>query len=448
MGNQQYEYTSLNRWIADQRKVKKSQLPADVQAAIKVDITKRNAKQKKRLLDFFLLNISKTNRKTFAPLLQKQKTLNAQTAGLSKSMPTTLIWKETAKPRPAFILKRGEYDQEGDPVTRITPASLPPMPLGASKDRMGLAQWLTMKNHPLTARVTVNRFWQQLFGTGIVKTSEDFGSQGEPPTHPQLLDWLAVDFVNSGWNVKQLMKKMVLSASYRQASTLTAKKLQLDPANRLISRGPRFRLDAEMMRDQALFLSGMLVHKIGGPSVKPPQPAGLWFAVGYSGSNTVRFKQDQGDSTYRRSLYTFWKRTAPPPQMSIIDAPSRESCTVRRERTNTPLLALLLMNEQQFFESARRLGELTMKQSGDIQAKAAWMFERATLHPPSHADLTDLVMLYNDNLAVFTKDPQAAKDTIGVGDSKADVLHNVPQLAAWTMVGNLVLNLDEVINKN
>ena len=234
---------------------------------------------------------------------------------LQKEFPTTLVWKELDKPRQAHILKRGQYDQPGDPVPRATPEFLPDFPDKAPQDRLGLAIWLTSPDHPLTARVAVNRFWQQVFGTGLVKTSEDFGSQGEPPSHPELLDWLAADFQQHEWDVKRLIKSLVMSQTYRRSSRTTEEMTRVDPLNRLLARGSRHRLDAEVLRDQALFLSGLLVDQQGGPSVKPPQPDGLWKAVGYSGSNTVQFAADTGDKIYRRSVYTFWKRTAPPPQM-------------------------------------------------------------------------------------------------------------------------------------
>ena len=262
---------------------------------------------------------------------------------LEEQFPTTLVFREKAgEPKPAFLLKRGEYDQRGEKVERGVPAFLPPLPPGAPVNRLGLAKWLIAPNHPLTARVAVNRFWLQLFGTGIVKTAEDFGAQGEPPSHPELLDWLAVTFREDGWDVKRLMKRLVMSAAYRQSSRVTPETLAKDPANRLLARGPRFRLDAETLRDQALFASGLLIERVGGASVKPPQPFGLWEAVGYTDSNTAHFKADSGaEKVHRRSLYTFWKRTSPPPQMTTFDAPSREACQVRRERTNTPLQALL-----------------------------------------------------------------------------------------------------------
>ncbi len=329
------------------------------------------------------------------------------------------------------------------------PAFLPPLPPDAPRNRLGLARWLVAPENPLTARVEVNRLWQQVFGTGLVKTSEDFGSQGEPPSHARLLDWLAVQFREDGWDIKKMLKRIVTSATYRQASRVTKDRLAKDPANRLLSRGPRFRLDAEELRDQALFVSGLLVERIGGPSVKPPQPAGLWEAVGYTGSNTVKFVADTShEKVHRRSLYTFWKRTSAPPQMTIADAPSREACTVRRERTDTPLQALMFMNETQFVEAARHLAERAIKQGGDTsEARIAYLFKLATARLPEECEKAELLAAYRDHLAAFQRDEPAARKLIAVGAMKPDASLNPSELAAWTMVANLVLNLDEVLNK-
>jgi hypothetical protein len=360
-----------------------------------------------------------------------------------------LVFKERSEPRPAYILNRGEYDQRLHQVERATPAFLPPLPADAPKNRLGFARWLVAPTNPLSARVAVNRIWQQLFGTGIVKTAEDFGSQGEPPSHPELLDWLAVEFRDSGWDVKKLVKTIVVSATYRQSARATADKLAKDPANRLLSRGPRYRLDAEMLRDQALFASGLLVEKAGGPSVKPPQPAGLWEAVGYVTSNTRSFMPDTGhESVHRRSLYTFWKRTAPPPQMSTFDAPSREACRMRRERTNTPLQALLLMNETQYVECSRVLAENVMKQGGTSpQERVTYLFRRAVSRPPDGHEVAELLSMYRDMLTNYGRDVEAARKLISVGETKPDAELSPGELAAWTMVANVVLNLDEVVNK-
>lgn len=359
---------------------------------------------------------------------------------LENSLATTLVWKELAEPRQAHLLIRGQYDQPGDAVTRDTPGFLPALSDGPPKDRLELAAWLTSPANPLTARVAVNRFWQQLFGTGLVKTSEDFGSQGQPPSHPELLDWLAVDFQTNGWDVKRLIKAMVMSQAYRRDQRVTEAMQQIDPDNRLLARGPRHRLDAEVLRDQTLVLSGLLVDQVGGPSVKPPQPDGLWKAVGYSGSNTVTFTPDEGEKVYRRSVYTFWKRTAPPPQMSTFDAPSRESCTARRERTNTPLQALLLMNEPQALEAARQLAgrAIDYPGSGSPAERIEWLFETVTCRLPGDHERQELVELHADLNAHYRQHLDAAEQLCGVPD---------PDTAAWTILANTLLNLDEVVTK-
>ncbi len=422
--------------------------PANIVALLKTPVEKRSAQQKRALRDYYRGKIA-----TAKPLKRAKADLAKATkdrASAAARVPTTLVWKETKTPRAAFYLKRGQYDQRGDQVQRRTPLSLPRMKAEWPNDRLGFARWLVDPSHPLTARVAVNRLWLQVFGTGIVKTAEDFGSQGQPPSHPRLLDTLAVQFIEDGWDVKAMMKRLVTSATYRQSSRVTKKSLEIDPDNRLLSRGPRFRLDAEMLRDQALFVSGLLVEKIGGPSVKPPQPGGLWLAVGYSGSNTVRFKADtRPDQIHRRTLYTFLKRTSPPPEMSILDAPSRESCVVRRERTNTPLQALLLLNDPQYVEAARALAERTMRDGGnDTVAQATSMFRRCVCRNPSAADLADLVKAYDEEFAYYSKNVEAAKKLVSVGSMATDAKLAVSQLAAWTMTANLLLNLDEVVTKN
>ncbi|MFK8114737.1 MAG: PSD1 and planctomycete cytochrome C domain-containing protein [Rubripirellula sp.] len=373
-------------------------------------------------------------------LVDQEKGIAKANEKLAGSIPTTLVWKELDKPRQAHVLTRGQYDQPADAVERATPSFLPAFPDNAPKDRLGLAAWSVSADHPLTSRVAVNRFWQQIFGTGLVKTSEDFGSQGQSPSHPKLLDWLAVDFRESGWDVKRLLKLMVTSETYRRSANVTKPMLQIDPTNRLFARGPRHRLDAEVLRDQALALSGMLVDKRGGASVKPPQPDGLWAAVGYSGSNTVRFKADEGEKVYRRSVYTFWKRTSPPPQMSTFDAPSRESCTARRERTNTPLQALLLMNETQYVKAANELAKRALQASepSSVQQRAAWLFETVTCRLPDDGELNEMVTLVEDLTVHYTETPELAGKLCETSDANE---------AAWTMLASTLLNLDEVVSK-
>ena len=362
---------------------------------------------------------------------------------------TTAIWKERAQPRDAYILIRGEYQQQGEIVPRATPASLPPLPDTSPNNRLGLAQWLVNREHPLTARVAVNRFWQQVFGTGIVKTSEDFGSQGETPSHPRLLDWLSVRFREDGWNVKQLIRRMVLSSTYRQSSRITSESFRRDPENRLLGRGPRYRLDAEMLRDQALYISALLVEQLGGPSVKPPQPDGLWLAVSAGMSEgTQRFEKDVGfDKVHRRTLYTFIKRTAPPPQLAMLDAPSREYACVRRERTNTPLQALLLLNDPQYFEAARALAERVLYDEPSPRQAAVRMFRAATGRRAGEKELAELLDLYQTSLAYFEKHGNEAEKLIRVGERAPTARLRPAELAAWTTVGNLVLNLDETLTR-
>jgi Protein of unknown function (DUF1553)/Protein of unknown function (DUF1549)/Planctomycete cytochrome C len=426
-----------------------SSVPSEITKLVQVAADKRNADQQKKIRDHFRQNVA-----TNAKLVQARDELAAvkkQREELDKSLPTTLIWKDVAEPKPAFILTRGAYDKQGDPVVRDTPASLPPLPPlaeGESATRLHLARWLVSPEHPLTARVTVNRFWQQYFGTGIVKTTEDFGSQGEPPSHPQLLDWMAVDFRESGWDVKRLQKMIVMTATYRQSSRVTPQSLERDQDNRLFARGPRFRADAEVIRDTALVIGGLLVPKIGGPSVKPYQPAGVWNAVGYTDSDTANFKRDDGEALYRRSMYTFWKRTAPPPTMTTLDAPSRENCTVRRSRTNTPLAALALMNDEQFVEAARGFAERAMTEGGETdKERAAYAFCLATTRQATDAELAVILEIYQANLAKYQANQEAAAKLIHVGESSPNEKLDVSQLAAWTMIGNLILNLDETMTK-
>ncbi|TWU15603.1 PSD1 and planctomycete cytochrome C domain-containing protein [Allorhodopirellula heiligendammensis] len=358
---------------------------------------------------------------------------------LQNSLPTTLVWKETTEPREARVLIRGQYDAPGDAVDRGTPAFLPPLRSDDDTDRLALAEWLTADDHPLTARVAVNRFWQQLFGTGLVKTSEDFGSQGTPPSHPELLDMLAIEFRESGWDVKAMMKRLVMTDAYQRDAKSTAEMQAIDPNNRLLARGPRFRLDAEMLRDQMLSVSGLLVDQQGGPSVKPPQPAGLWAAVGYTDSNTATFVADEGDKIYRRSVYTFWKRTSAPAVMTTFDAPSRESCTARRERTNTPLQALLMLNEPQTMAASRRLADQMIEtDTTNPKLSLTDLFEKITLRSPTAGELDSLASLLTDLTDLYGESPDQATKLVGSADAS---------LAAWTVLASTLLNLDEVVCK-
>jgi mono/diheme cytochrome c family protein len=441
-------YDSLSAWVRAQKALKGAGLPAEINAIVSLDRDKRTAAQQKQLREHFVQNAWSRAKAELAPLRQRLAAIQAEQTKLDQQMPVTYVFRETASPIQAFILKRGEYDQRGTKVDRQTPSFLPALP-GGAKNRLALARWMLSPENPLTARVAVNRYWQQLFGAGLVRTAEDFGVQGEAPSHPDLLDWLAVEFREAGWDTKAMMKLLVTSAAYRHSSRATRDRLAKDPGNRLLSRGPRFRLDAEMLRDQALFTSGLLAEKLGGPSVKPPQPPGLWKAVAFVGSNTMNFVADRGhDKVHRRSLYTFWKRTSPPPQMTSFDAPSREACTVRRERTNTPLQALVLLNETQYVEAARALAGRALREGGKTpEQQISYLFRLATSRPPDAKELAELTGALKDLRAEYAAKPTEAARLIAIGETKPDERIPPAELAAWTMLASTVLNLDEVLNK-
>lgn len=356
---------------------------------------------------------------------------------LHHRMGRALIFREAPTARPTFIHQRGEWDRTTEQVQRGTPGFLPPMPPNAPNNRLGLAQWMMSPSHPLTARVAVNRLWQQLFGIGLVRTGEDFGTRAQRPNHPELLDWLAVDFRESGWDIKRLMRLMVTSATYRQSARLTPELAVRDPENRLLARSSRRRLDAETLRDQALALGGILVDRLGGPIVKPPQPSGVWEAVSTRNSNTKYFVADtETDKIYRRSLYTFWKRTAHSPQMNLLDAPSRETSVCCRERTNTPLQALLLLNELQFMDAARGLARRAIASPFPLEQ----MFYLATARMPDEIERAELHRVFDDHREHFTEHPDLATQLMSDPIAPSD-------LAALTMIANLILNPDEVLNR-
>jgi hypothetical protein len=358
------------------------------------------------------------------------------------------VMRERGEPATAFVLHRGEYDQRRDEVAPDTPAALPPMPDDLPRNRLGFAQWLLRPENPLTARVTVNRFWQEVFGTGLVRTVEDFGVMGELPSHGELLDWLAIEFRDGGWDVKEFFRLLVTSATYQQAAITTAEKWERDPENRLFSRGPRFRLDAEMIRDYALSASGLLVPRIGGPSVKPYQPPGVWEAVAMIGSDTRDYVQDTGEDLYRRSLYTFWKRSAPPASLEIFNAPAREMCTVRRERTNTPLQALATLNDPQFVEAARVLAQRALREGGDSDvARANFIVARLLARPLTEREWDISRAILEQLLAFYESHPEAAGELLSVGETPPDASVVPSRLAAWTMLTNQWMNLDELLNK-
>jgi hypothetical protein len=363
---------------------------------------------------------------------------------LVEGFPTTMVLAEMAAPRPTFVLTRGAYDRPGERVEAGVPAALPALPGGAPRNRLGLALWLVDRKNPLVARVAVNRLWQMLFGIGLVKTVEDFGSQGEPPSHPELLDWLAVELVESGWDQKALLRLILASAAYRQSSRATPEILRRDPENRLLARGPRFRLAAGTIRDQALLASGLLVEKLGGPSVRPYQPPGLWKEL----TGSQDYEQDHGEGLYRRSLYTYWKRTAAPPGMVTFDASPRETACVREPRTNTPLQALTLLNEVTFVEAARRLAQRAMVEGGDgPAARLERLFRLVLARGPRPEERDILLQGLAHHLDAYRADRKAAADLLAAGESPRDAALDPAELAAYTAVASIVLNLDETVTK-
>ena len=395
-------FQSQLAWENYDKPLEKSVVPQPVRDAIKVDPATRTDEQKKLIRDYFVENIFAGSRETFDPLHKELTDLAKQRTDAEAAVPVTLVMADLPTMRDTFILKRGEYDKPGEKVERGVPSALPPMPAGAPSNRLGLAQWLVDPSHPLMARVTVNRFWQQFFGRGIVKTAEDFGFQGEWPTHPELLDWLAVDFREHGWDVKRFLKQIVMWNAYRQSSNVPHEKLEKDPENVLISRGPRFRMDAEVVRDSALALSGLLVNKVGGKSVKPYQPAGLWEAVAFTSSNTNAYTPDTGEGLYRRSMYTYWKRQVPPPTMQLLDAPTRETCVLERQRTNTPLQALALLNDVQFVEAARILGERMSQSSSEDRERLTYGFRLIVGRRPGAVEMEQLLQLLTNQRQEFS----------------------------------------------
>jgi hypothetical protein len=430
------------------------ELPQPVQAALKIKPADRKEEHKETLRRHFLENVWPGSREQLAPLVAARDAVQKKLEQINEAIPKTMIVEELKEPKQAFVLLRGEYDKPADPVSRFLPAALPPVDEDEPVNRLGLARWLVDPSHPLTSRVTVNRWWQRFFGTGLVKTSEDFGIQGESPSHPELLDWLAVEFIESGWDVKRIQKLIVMSAAYRQDAAVTPQKLARDPENRLVSRGPRFRLEAEAIRDTALYVSGLLNDEIGGPSVKPYQPSGLWEAVGYTNSNTANFTQDDGEKLYRRSMYTFWKRTSHAPSMAMFDAPSREACTVRRARTNTPLQALALMNDKQFVEASRHFAGRILREGGDTdEARLQFAFRLLTARRADARELSVLQGVLQRHRADFTSRPEDAGRFLDAATTLLKPNHLArdksqdAELAAWTMLASLLMNLDEAVTK-
>ncbi len=391
-----------------------------------------------------------TRSPTMRALAAELETITAEREAQEAQLPLTLIMEERAEVRPTYRLERGDYASPREEVYPDVPDALPPLPPPAEdspRNRLDLARWLVAPDHPLTARVTVNRLWQQMFGTGLVKTAEDFGSQGDWPSHPDLLDWLAVEFVESGWDVRHMLRLIATSRTYQQQAAVTPELLERDPENRLLARGPRFRLEAEEIRDQALFASGLLYETLGGPSVKPEQPDGLWADVGYTDSNTANYTPDEGQARFRRSMYTYWKRTSPPPNMTAFDAPTREACTVRRSRTNTPMQALVLLNDPQFVEASRVLAGRVLRAEAEPGAQLAMAYRLLTSRAPDAEELGVLLDLYAAQLEHYQQQPFDALALLSVGAAPRDESLDPAAHAAMTTAANAILTLDEAIHK-
>lgn len=433
----------LYKRVLNKTDVKDLALATQLTGLLNKPADKRTEPERKELFDWWLANVDAASIDINEQLASVQEQVEAIKARGGQS----LVMQEKPTPPVAFVLYRGDYDKRRDQVGPGTPGILPPMAKDAPQNRLGLAQWLFSPAHPLTARVTVNRYWQEIFGAGIVRSADDFGISGESPTHPELLDWLAVDFRENQWDMKRMIRLLVTSATYRQTATLTPEKLEKDPQNKLLSRGPRFRMDAEMVRDSALAESGLLTRRMGGPSVRPYQPPGVWDVVGLPGGNTRDYVQDHGENLYRRSLYTMWKRMAPPVSMDVFNAPSRESCTVRRDRTNTPLQALVTLNDVQFMEAARVLAQRAIQQGGGFNDQLNFISTRILARPMTPEEAAICKSAYDDFLKDYQSHGDEARKLLAFGESPRDEKIDPATHAAMTMLVNQVMNLDEALNK-
>ncbi|MFM7562016.1 MAG: PSD1 and planctomycete cytochrome C domain-containing protein [Planctomycetota bacterium] len=416
-------------------------LPAEIQELVRRPLGEFTAEQRAKLETFYFEVQSARGKALLAEIARvEQEQQNA--------FPPTMIMREQETLRPTFVLNRGQYDQPTEPVSAGVPAVFPQLSSEEKPNRLAFARWLVSPQHPLTARVAVNRIWQRLFGVGLVKTSEDFGLQGELPSDPELLDWLATEYIRSGWDTKALYRLILTSATYRQTSDVGRDTYLRDPDNRLLARGPRFRLEAEEVRDAALAVSGLLVNKLGGPSVYPYQPPGLWTELNNRPGYSTEYPQGKGEQLYRRSLYSFWKRTVPLPMLKILDAPDREVCTLQRSRTNTPLQALLLWNAPQFVEAARHLALRMLEQPPDAESDPAVVgFKLVTGREARAEELAVMREHFAAERARFAADEAAAKQLLGVGDSPLKEGLSLVDYAAWTSVARMLLNLDEFITK-
>jgi hypothetical protein len=418
---------------------------AKIAAILKTPAAKRSARQKDDLAKFYRANVPSTVKQADGAVTTAQRAVEA----FEGKLPTSMVMKEKAMPVDAFILKRGEYDKPGDKVTPAVPAALGKLPDGQPANRLALAKWITSSSNPLTARVWVNRAWETLFGTGLVKTSENFGSQAEWPSHPELLDWLATEFMRTGWDMKATLKLIATSRTYRQSGSFKAGgsvvEALADPENRLLARGPRFRLTGEILRDQALAISGLLVPTVGGDSVRPYMPEGVWDETSKYG-DLRGYKHETGPGLHRRTMYTIWKRTAAPPTMLLFDAATREICTVKRSRTNTPLQALSLLNEVTFVEAARAFAVRMLTEGGRTpEERLTWAFRTATNRAPDPDELRVLASGLSKRLSAFHQQPDSAQKLLQFGDHKTQASLDPSELAAYTVSANVILNLDEVI---
>ena len=444
---------SWSTWKKQPENRRKQDLSQVLQRRLKgKDPKKWNSRDENDAFTYWRNNLYKGFPQELIAFNKKKEEIEKKKEALNKEIPSTFVMADLPKARESFVMVRGQYDNPGEKVSRGVPAflpSLPPKPKDRDYNRLDLADWLVRNDHPLTSRVIVNRIWQQFFGTGLVKTSSDFGTQGELPSHPELLDWLAVQFMEEGWDFRVFIKRILTSKTYRQSSKVSPTLLEKDPENRLLARGPRYRLDAEIVRDQALHLSGLLVGKVGGRGVMPYQPPNIWEPVGFGNSNTRYYKQGTGDDLYRRSLYTFYKRTAPAPFMSTFDAPNREQSCSGRGKSNTPMQALQLLNDVQHVEAARNFAEKIIQKGGkQDQTKISWAWRAATSRKPSREEIEIVQDLLSQNRKRYAQDPKSAEDLIGFGESEPDAKIKPIELAPWTLVANMILNLDEVVNKN
>ena len=418
-------------------------LPESLAIALSTSAVERSEVQKKAIIDHFRTLTESPTSKSAGKLDAAKKAK----ADYEKNMPTVMVMQETPQPRDCFVLVRGQYDKPGEKVTAALPSALPPLPAGAPNNRLGVAKWLVDPSHPLTARVQVNRYWELFFGVGIVKSSENLGMQSQYPSHPDLLDWLATEYIRLGWDTKAILKTILMSATYRQSSVVSSESIARDPENRLLGRGPRFRLQAELVRDNALAISGLLVEKLGGPPVRPYQPEGIWDEMNVYG-NLRNYKHDKDTGLYRRSMYTIWKRTSAPPNMLIFDMPGRELCVVRRSRTNTPLQALSLLNEITYVEASRALAERMLTEGGDTPSeRIRFAFQLATARTPTDRELKTLQTGMERRLVSFQADPESAQKLLSVGEKKPLTTLNPTELAAYTMTASVILNLDETVTK-